>query len=371
MKRPPEITVQLIHIHGGLKGEIQEFTDPVITIGRVPSYTLHFPAGEPGVSREHARIERNGNQFKLIALKDTFGTFVNGRQVREALLRNGDVIEFGSAGPKVSFNTVFGEPTSKPASDLSGEPARAPVSERAKEPVSKIYEPGSEWASEGASEGGPSRPLLRTSPAGVNGLLPTEPRGGTPRLSPLARGCTELPGEGMLPQREERHQEWRKDQQQQDNQQQDQQVQRVSAPLTIQFGPTIRTYRELPVVMGAHQRCDFVLEGIGILDQQARIYFQQGGYYLQDLTGQGTLRVNGKCLDAPVRLNPCDELECGPHGPVFRFLGEGRLAEVEAAQPYGCPAVELPGNQRESGCHSPGEAPPASFLSKLIKGFKS
>jgi pSer/pThr/pTyr-binding forkhead associated (FHA) protein len=349
MKRPPEITVQLIHIQGGLKGEIQEFTDSRITIGRLPSYTLHFPAGEPGVSREHARIERDGNQFKLIALKDTFGTFVNGRQVREVLLRNGDVIEFGSAGPKVSFNTEFREPTCKPKSNLASERAGEQFSEWASEPV-------------------PARPLLRTSPAAVNELLP-EPHCEAPRFSPAASGCAELPGEEMPPRREQQPREWHKGQQQLDNQQQDQQVQRASAPLTIQFGPTIRTYRELPVVIGAHRNCDFVLQVVGILDQQAQIYFQQGGYYLQDLTGQGTLRVNGLSLDAPVRLNPGDELKCGPHGPIFKFLGEGRLAEVEAAQP--CPAAETPRKQREYGCDPPGEPPPASFLSKLIKGLKS
>jgi pSer/pThr/pTyr-binding forkhead associated (FHA) protein len=344
MKCPPAITVQLIHIHGGLKGEIQEFTDSVITIGRLPSYTVHFPAEEPGVSREHARIDRDGNQFRLTALKDTFGTFVNGRQVREVLLRNGDVIEFGSAGPKVSFNTEFGVQTSKTASE--------PACESAGEPV-------------------PSRPLSRTSPAGIGELPRTEPRRGVARLSPLASGRADLPGAETPPLREERHQEWKKVQQQQDQQLQDQPVQRASAPLTIQFGPTIRTYRELPVVIGAHQRCDFVLQGVGILDQQAQIYFQQGGYYLQDLTGQGTLRVNGRSLEAPVRLNSNDELEFGPHGPVLRFLGQGRLAEIEAAQPYGCAAAEAPGKQRGSGCDAPSKAPPASFLSKLIKGFKS
>ena len=58
MKAIPEITVQLIHIHGGLKGEIQEFRDSPISVGRLPELTLVFPPDEPGVSREHARIER-------------------------------------------------------------------------------------------------------------------------------------------------------------------------------------------------------------------------------------------------------------------------------------------------------------------------
>ena len=92
---PPRILVQLIHIQGGLKGEIQEFYDSPITVGRLSSCSVRFPADEPGVSREHAIIQRDGNQFKLVDLSK-FGTYVNGKQVREALLKNGDVLEFGT-----------------------------------------------------------------------------------------------------------------------------------------------------------------------------------------------------------------------------------------------------------------------------------
>jgi pSer/pThr/pTyr-binding forkhead associated (FHA) protein len=332
MKCTPEITVQLIHIHGGLKGEIQDFTNPVITIGRLPSYTLHFPADEPGVSREHARIERDGNQFKLIALKDKYGTFVNGRQVREVLLKNGDVIEFGSAGPKVSFNTEFCEPTREPTREAST-------------PYSHLGPP----------------------PAGGNEPLRNVLGPEAPRFSHPASGYAEMPCEEAPQLQGERDSDWPQEHQPQDQPLPDQQVQRTSAPLTIQFGPTIRTYRELPVVIGSHERCDFVLQKRDIQDQQALIYFQQGGYYLQDLTGQRTLRVNGKPLEAPVRLNPGDELECGPNGPVFRFLGEGRLAEMEAAK---LTAAETPQNNHELSGGSPGEDPPARFLSKLIKAFK-
>lgn len=306
MKYPPQIMVQLIHIHGGLKGEIQEFTEPVITIGRLPSFTVHFAADEPGVSREHARIERDGNQFKLIALKDKFGTFVNGKQVRVALLRNGDVIEFGSYGPKVSFSAEFGEPLADPA-----QPAR--------------FGPQ------------PAAPPLREPYRGAAASPTPPPKNDPPNLGGAGDGFP---------------------------------VPRGSAPLTIQFGPTIRSYRELPVVLGAHPGCDFLLQFPGIEDRHAEISFQAGGYCLKDLTGQRSVRVNGRALEAPVRLHPFDEIACAPNGPIFRFLGDGRLAEVEASQPDERGAQKPEKTDHQGRTDPQGVTPPAGFLSKLVKGFK-
>jgi pSer/pThr/pTyr-binding forkhead associated (FHA) protein len=320
MKNPPHIVVQLIHIHGGLKGQIQEFSDPLITIGRLPSYALPFPADEPGVSREHARIEREGNQFRLVALKDKFGTFVNGKQVREAVLRNGDVIEFGSGGPKVSFNTEIGEPVAEPVAEPV--PPPRPQTRPAAAPVSEVPEPEPQ----------------------------PQPRREAPRPSLPASGAGKLPEEVPrsldLP------------------------LQRTSAPLIIQFGPTIWSYRELPVLIGAHARCDFVLQQAGIQDQHAQIFFHQGNYFVKDLTGQGLLKVNGRPIAAPARLNQSDEIECGPHGPVFRFLGEGRLAEIDAAQPDERFAPRTHDGGAEPRTDPPGKAPPAGFLSRFIRGFK-
>lgn len=307
MKYPPQITVQLIHIHGGLKGEIQEFNAPVITIGRLPELTLRFPAEEPGVSREHARIEREGNQFRLLALKDKFGTFLNGKQVREALLKNGDVIEFGSGGPKVSFNMEFGPPLAEPEA-----------------PPPQQYSVAAE-------------------------LRPPQPRPEPPLpRSPLATGDVggrqpvDFPV-GEAP------------------------VQKSSAPLTIQYGPTIRTYRELPVLIGAHPRCDFVLQNRGIMDQHVQIYYHLGDYYVKDLTGQGTVRLNGRPITAAARLNQYDEFECTVSGPVFRFLGDGRLAEVEPPQPddrFAPPTGELKEGEQ------PRASAPSGLLSRLVKGFR-
>ena len=100
----PNIIVQLIHIEGPLKGEIQELLDQEILIGRFPHCQVHFPIDLAVISRNHAKIIREGNRFKLID-SSTNGTFVNGKRVTDHYLKSGDVITFSEGGPKVSFLT--------------------------------------------------------------------------------------------------------------------------------------------------------------------------------------------------------------------------------------------------------------------------
>jgi len=104
MKQPPAIIVQLIHMEGPLKGQIQEFNLPEIVIGRSPACQVCFPRDLAIVSRVHARIVREGNRFMLMD-QSTNGTFVNGKQVKEAILKDGDILLFAEGGPKVSFLT--------------------------------------------------------------------------------------------------------------------------------------------------------------------------------------------------------------------------------------------------------------------------
>ncbi len=94
--------VQIIHIDGPFKGEIQEFTNDKITIGRHPSCSIVFPPDLRVVSRQHAHIVREGNRFKLVD-HSTNGTLVNGKLIKETYLRSGDVITFAEGGPKISF----------------------------------------------------------------------------------------------------------------------------------------------------------------------------------------------------------------------------------------------------------------------------
>jgi pSer/pThr/pTyr-binding forkhead associated (FHA) protein len=286
MKQPPSITVQLIHIHGPLKGEIQEFAKDTITIGRHPSSDLKFPADLTIISRKHAEIMREGNQFRLID-RSTNGTFVNGKKITETLLRDGDVLEFADGGPKASFLTQMKD---------------VPV--------------GPEVVSPPSEE--PRRPSPTTGPR------PETP----PEIS----------------------------------------VQPASVPLVIQYGPTIRSFKELPITMGKSLKSDFVLDHPGIFDAHAQVFFSQGQYWIKDLTGQNIIRLNQRAIPFQAALTLYDNVALSPQGPVFRFLGEGRMAEVVE------PAAEEPSasREREAGTKVRDiaeEKSPKGVLSKIKKLF--
>ena len=65
-----------------------------ITIGRAPDNTLVVDDGR--VSRQHARIEHEGGQWRIKDAGSHNGTFVNGARVHAHALHNGDKIVVGS-----------------------------------------------------------------------------------------------------------------------------------------------------------------------------------------------------------------------------------------------------------------------------------
>jgi len=256
MKRPPIIIVQLIHIFGPLKGQINEFSQDVITIGRHPSCHLQFPADLTIMSRNHAEIVREGNQFKLTDLSAN-GTFVNGKKVKEVYLKTGDVLTFADGGPKVSFLTQLKEGSDEP------EPRSVPQVQEALVQKPKIR-----------SE---ERIPAPQPPAGK----PAQPS-----------------------------------------------VQAARVPFTIQYGAMIRSYKELPVTLGKSPGCNFVIDHPAVFDQHAQLFFADNQYWIKDLTGQNLIRLNHQPIPFQSPLTVNDEIALSPRGPSFRFLGEGRLAEI-------------------------------------------
>lgn len=97
-----EIAVQIVHIEGPRKGQIDESAGAVITIGRNPDSDVAFPPDLRIVSRKHAEIRRQGNSFLLVNLSPN-GCLVNGRPADNVYLKQGDVLTFAEGGPKVSF----------------------------------------------------------------------------------------------------------------------------------------------------------------------------------------------------------------------------------------------------------------------------
>lgn len=97
-----EILVQIVHIEGPRKGEIDETEKSVITVGRNPSCDVVFPKDLRVVSRKHAEIIRQGNSFLLVNHSPN-GCFIRGKEATNVYLKQGDVVSFAETGPKVSF----------------------------------------------------------------------------------------------------------------------------------------------------------------------------------------------------------------------------------------------------------------------------
>jgi pSer/pThr/pTyr-binding forkhead associated (FHA) protein len=261
MNKVPTIIIQLVHIQGPMKGQIQEFSSDTIFIGRHSSCDVQFPKDLDILSRKHARIIREGNRFKLID-QSTNGTFINGKQVQEAYLKDGDILLFADGGPKVSFLTKLGE-----------SPAQLPQADE----IQAVQ----------TARPQPFAPQSSTTPLS----LPPE----TP--------AAEI------------------------------KIERTQMPLIIQYGPTIQTFKELPVTIGRSPACDFSIDHPGLLDQHVQFFFSRGQYGIKDLTGKNQVTLNGSPVNFQAELHPECRVSLSSSGPIFRFMGAGRLAEIEESPP--------------------------------------
>jgi pSer/pThr/pTyr-binding forkhead associated (FHA) protein len=304
MKRPPIIVVQLIHLSGPMKGQIQEFAEGSVLIGRHPSCHVRFPADVTVLSRKHAEIVREGNQFRLVD-KSTNGTFVNGKRITETFLKSGDVLDFAEGGPKVSFLT---EMKDAPAVSAAPPPPPPPVRQPARAPEA-----------------------LRPEPPRSEAFRPPPPSPREERAAPPAP-----------------------------------QVGKTKTSMLIQIGPTLRSFKELPVTIGAGTKCELVLPFPGIQDAHAQVFFAQGQYWIKDLTGLGVVKVGGLPVGTQVPLNLQDELSLGPRGPVFRFMGEGRFAEVATAAPAAAPPAYTPSQGKSAIAHKADDGEKKSVFKKFF-----
>lgn len=309
MPEKPVIIVQLIHIEGPFKGKIEEYSDSVIRIGRNVDCQICFPKDLTIVSRNHAEIVREGNRFKLID-HSTNGTFVNGKAVKETFLKDGDVLIIGDGGPKVSFLTEI-----KAAGVEAFESASGILDEEtlAFSPIPPVR-PRPSSASE-------EKPLVQT---------PDRPATPSPKQSLLSQASVrQKPSMISEPQRRP-----------------DPAEARVQAPLVIQFGPTIQSFKMLPLIIGKKADCDFILNHADVIDRHLHIFFHENNYWVKDLTGQGLITINDTPIQVQTPLHPGSRLSLGPRGPVFQFLSGGRLAEV-TGQPTEADSQESP-NAKET-----------------------
>lgn len=104
-------------------------------------------------------------------------------------------------------------------------------------------------------------------------------------------------------------------------------AQKNKVPLIIQYGPTLRSFDDLPLQIGRHPSNGYILDHEGILDFHAEIYFTDEQYFIKDLTGRQLITANGIPVGLGSPLQKDDVLALSQSGPFFRFLGNGRLSE--------------------------------------------
>lgn len=85
-------------------GEFQQIIVDEIELGRDPLCQVRFDESFDTVSRHHAAIVKDGDNWKLVQLSQTNSTYLNGHRVeKEWYLQNGDEIQLSTNGPKLGF----------------------------------------------------------------------------------------------------------------------------------------------------------------------------------------------------------------------------------------------------------------------------
>ncbi len=283
MKKTPNIIIQLVHMQGPFKGEIQEYSGPEVIIGRHSTCHLIFPKNLSIISRKHATIIREGNRFKIVDHSSN-GTFVNGKEAKETFLKDGDILDFAENGPKVSFLTEIRDTVDEivdntAPSQVAEPPAPSPpLTDIQPQPQQPVAQPQ------------PQQPVAQPQP---------QQPVAQPQVQPVQRD----PGPAS--------------------------IERVAVPLMIQYGPTINSFKELPLTMGKSPDCEVNLDHPSVLNHHAQIFFSNGQYWVKDLTGQNQVTINGIPIQNQSALSPDNRLSLSPSGPTFRFIAGGRLVEFE------------------------------------------
>jgi pSer/pThr/pTyr-binding forkhead associated (FHA) protein len=92
--RPPQnLQIVIRVLEGNEKGMDFPVKDSPTFIGR--DRLAGVPISDPKVSRQHATIFFEKSQFNLKDLGSTNGTFLNGNQITETPLQDGDMLQIG------------------------------------------------------------------------------------------------------------------------------------------------------------------------------------------------------------------------------------------------------------------------------------
>jgi len=84
----PKVSIK----EGPDSGKVYEVAQAAI-LGRLD--TSDIPVHDGKASREHAKIYKQGEQYAIVDLNSSNGTFVNGEKITKRILKNGDEIAIG------------------------------------------------------------------------------------------------------------------------------------------------------------------------------------------------------------------------------------------------------------------------------------
>lgn len=329
MKTAPVIVVNLIHIEGPLKGEEQKFSgQDEISIGRLPICHVKFPPDLTCVSREHARIVREGNRFKLID-KSTNSTFINGQEIRETIidgekirvgyLKDGDHLTFAQDGPKIAFLTEITDQADSPQ-------IRQPVIADAKP---EIVPPKSEPGPQAGNNQTPAQAEDIKTPA-----HPPEP----------------VKQEQIITEENIR-------------------IEPVDVPFVMVEGANLHQYKSLPITLGTNPGCDLFMSHSAILDRHAQIFFYKDKYWIKDLTGQNQISIDENPIKIHAPLNPDSHLSLSPQGPKFEIMAGGRLREIDEPAPEASASEDEEPNQEADDRNADTGTEKKEGVGKKLFGF--
>ena len=117
LKTAVQFKVQMTVVRGPHAGQVFHFDQPVLTLGRGPENDIVL-VNDPQVSRTHARIELNNNEFELTNISGKNILLVHGELVSKSILINDSLFQIGDTEIKFQFDlgqSVVSVPT-KPIS---------------------------------------------------------------------------------------------------------------------------------------------------------------------------------------------------------------------------------------------------------------
>lgn len=116
----------LVVLEGTGVGEIFKIEKSLVVIGRDAKCDIRI--WEEGISRQHAKIEKQQNVFIISDMGSTNGTFVNGEQLPQTIIHEGDKIRIGDVLLRFSFQDAI---------DVSHQEHMREMAMR--DPLTKIY----------------------------------------------------------------------------------------------------------------------------------------------------------------------------------------------------------------------------------------